>query len=311
MTAVTLRRQVRDLAGHTVEFVKQLEIVAGGFSHGEQLTRNLIGPAGPLRDLAVITTSRDGEEYENVRAAGLNVKHHVTFWNSEIVGSPSASSAGYPVKHTANLGKVLTLNNSRVVARSAATKGLVMYGAGAVRAYRTVFDGGTDNVFVKPQAGSYPAALLGYSAMFEECMFGRLQRSTGSHNDCLQVDSDGQADGGCLVLRCRLDSHCCPGDPYTTEADPAVRGGTALIITGGGASKRVDVVDCYGDGGNITFQMQGGPGTTGTLRGARLGLDHQFQPILVGNDVTKAGNCWAATGVTACCGQVTAGQLIP
>lgn len=282
-----------------------------GFTHGEQVTRALVGPTGQLTDIGSITTSRDGQEFESVRVAAgsLNVKHHVTLWNSEIVGPASAGSAGYTVKHTAGLGKLLTLSNCRIVARSAATKVLTMYGAGGLRAYRTIFDGGTDNAFVKPEAGTYPG-LNGYSAVFEECLFGRLLRSTGSHNDCVQVDSDGQANGGCLVLRCRLDSHCCPGDPYTTEAN-SVRGGTALIITGGGASKRVDVVDCWGDGGNITFQMEGGPGTTGRLTGARLGLDHQFQPVLAGSAVTRSDNRWAATGRTNCCGQVSRGDPLP
>lgn len=289
-----------------------LEVPAAGvIGHGEDLTRQLIGPKGTLREIPGFTTRRDGEEYESVRVlGGVNVRHHVRFFNSEIVGSPSATSAGYTVKHTAGAGKVCELYDCRVVARSAATKGLVMYGAAAVRVHRTIFDGGTDNVFVKPESGSYPDGLRGYSAMFEECMFGRLQRSTGSHNDCVQVDSDGQADGGCLLLRCRLDSHCCPGDPYTTEADPGVRGGTALIITGSGASKNVDVIDCWGDGGNITFQMQGGFNTSGRIEGCRLGLDHQFLPILVGNQVSQADNTWAATGATNCCGQVQRGDRL-
>ncbi len=300
----------RDSQNNVVRSVLDVPVTPSGFTHGDQIRRDLIGPSGPLTDIGSIATTRDGQEFESVRVAAgsLNVKHHVTLWNSMVVGTPTAASASYTVKHTASLGKLLTLNNCRIVARSPATKVLTMYGAGGIRAYRTIFDGGTDNAFVKPEAGDYPG-LGGYSAVFEECLFGRLLRSTGSHNDCVQVDSDGQADGGCLLLRCYLDSRCCPGDPLTVEAD-STRGGTALIITGGGASKNVDVIDCYGDGGNITFQMQGGPGTTGTLRNARLGLDHQFSPVLTGNGVTKNNNRWAATGMTACCGQVTAGQLI-
>lgn len=287
--------------------------VAGGFAHGEQVVRGSVGPVGPLTAVAGFNTTADGAVYDNLEiVGGLGVRHHTTLRNCRIVGSPSAGSAGYTVKHVQGTGKRLVLEDCEVLTRSAVTKGLVMYGNGGLYAARTAFRGGTDNVYCKPAGAHFE----GFAGVLRECWFGDVQRYTGSHSDCVQVDGSA---GGLLLERVRIESYSLPvgADPLTAQADGSQLASGGLILTQNSSNPdqiaRVHVVDSWVEGGNYTVDTAPPDGLTPLdcrIEGNRFGLAHRYGPLRYGAGTAASANTWGATGTTGTGLAVVAGEPV-
>ncbi|RKR86830.1 hypothetical protein BDK92_1098 [Micromonospora pisi] len=284
-----------------------------GMTHGQQLTRSNIGPTGPLQPSGPIVTTQDDQVFENLDITGfLDVRHNVTLRNCQIVGDLGQGNAAYTIKHQRNLGRKLTLHNCRVITRSPNTKGLVSWGNGQTDAADSLFLGGTDNVYLKP--GTAPAS--GFAHTFTRCFFGDVQRTPGSHSDCFQIDGGA---GGVLLDRCSINSFSLATgeDPTTAQASVNSRASGGLILTyPSGAPEQIDrvqVVNCYFDGGNYTLDTVPPDGPVPTevvLAGNTFGLHHTYGPIRTGQGQVTRDNTWAVSGVTTTGRAVIAGQPV-
>jgi hypothetical protein len=310
MASVTVRLRNRASGVLSAPITLPYEV---GVTHGQQLTRTNIGPAGPLQASGPITTSQDGQVFENLNIAGsLDVRHHVTLRNCQIIGELGLGNAGYTIKHQRDLGRKLTLRNCRIITRSANTKGLVSWGNGQIDAADSVFLGGTDNVYLKP--GTAPAT--GFAHTFTRCWFGDVQRYPGSHSDCIQIDGGA---GGVLFDRCSINSFSLRDgeDPTTAQASVDSRASGGLILTYPSTApeqiRRVHLLNSYLDGGNYTLDTAPPDGPVPTdiaITGNTFGLHHTYGPIRSGSGQTKLNNRWAFSGVTTTGRVVTAGQPV-
>ena len=310
MATVTVRLRNKTSGALSAPITVQYEV---GVTHGRQLTRTNIGPTGPLQASGPIITSQNGQVFENLNITGsLDVRHDVTLNNCQIIGDLGQGNAGYTIKHQRDLGRKLTLRNCRIITRSANTKGLVSWGNAQTDAADTLFLGGTDNVYLKP--GTAPAT--GFAHTFTRCWFGDVQRYSGSHSDCLQIDGGA---GGVLLDRCSINSFSLqPGeDPTTAQASVDARASGGLILTYQSSVPeqiaRIRLLASYLDGGNYTLDTAppDGPMPTDILiAGNTFGLHHTYGPIRAGSGQTQRDNTWAVSGVTTTGRAVTAGQPV-
>lgn len=281
-----------------------------------------IGPVGVLTTVPTLSTSSDGQIFENLEIQdNVTINHSVTFRNCRIIGPTAAQGAGsatYTVRHIAGTGKSLTLENCEIITRYERTKGLVLTGNGGVRVTRTIFRGGADNFYSTIAGTNY---FEGYGVVLRECWFGDIQRFPGSHSDCIQIDG---GTGGALIERCRImsysitDGSSSGGDPYNQVADGTILGAGGVILTQNSSNPslidRVRLVDCWAEGGNYTIDTGPPDGLQPTnvlVSGTRFGVKHNFGPLHTGAGTTKINNTWGASGTTACCGSVTTGTSIP
>lgn len=301
----------RDSQGNTVTKTIDIPVRDPGipvFTHGEQLRPDLIGARGSsFTEQPWTSTIRDGQLFRNIRfTSPVNTTHHTDFDNCQLLGTPTGS---YVLRHVAGTGKKVRLLNSTVVQRNPATKAITMYGAGGLYVYRSLVKGGTDGLFLKPKGGPY---FEGFAAVVRESMIGWLQQVSGGHSDGIQIDGDGGGvTGGALFDRIRVEAFYVPSgaDPLTANWDPTRLAGTAMIMTGTSPITNIRIRDSKFSGGNYTTQLEGATGSGPIeLTGNRYGVAHRYGPIRIRSDATVAGNTWAETGTTACCGQVTRGQ---
>lgn len=294
------------------------DIAGGGIAHGEQATRTNIGPTGPLTPTPGFTTTADGAVYEGLEiSGGIVVRHHTTLRGCRVVGPEVTGKAGYTIRHTADLGKVLRLEDCEVVTRYAETKGIVAWGAFGIHAERTIVRGGTDNVYLKPAVSLIDGGDgEAYGAVLRECWLGHLQRFAGSHSDCVQVDGGA---GGVLLDRCRIESYSLPAgaDPYIYAGEPTDLGSGGIIATypsaGPDPIARLRVRSCWVEGGNWTLDLAppDGPAPAGCeVADTRFGLAHRYGPLRTPAGTVVAGNTWGATGVTGSGLAVVAGAPV-
>ncbi|MFK3985692.1 hypothetical protein ACI2K4_35685 [Micromonospora sp. NPDC050397] len=310
MATVTVRLRNRASGALSAPVSAQYQV---GINHGQQLTRTNVGPVGTLRPSGPVVTTRDGQVFENLDITGsLDVRHNVTLVNCQIVGDLDVGNAAYTIKHQRDLGRRLVLRNCRIVTRSPNTKGLVSWGNGQTDATDTLFLGGTDNTYLKP--GTAPST--GYAHTFTRCWFGDVQRTPGSHSDCVQVDGGA---GGVLLDRCSINSFSLATgeDPTTAEASVDSRASGGLILTYPSSNpdpiRRIRVVNSYFDGGNYTLDTAppDGPNPTDVvLAGNTFGLHHTYGPLRTGPGQSRQDNNWAESGVTTTGRRVVAGQPV-
>lgn len=280
-----------------------------------------IGPQGVLTVVPSLSTSSDGQVFENLEVQdNVTINHSVTLRNCRIIGPTAAEGAGsatYTVKHTAGTGKALTLENCEIITRYGDTKGLVLTGNGGAKITRTIFRGGEDNLYATIAGTNY---FEGYGLLVRECWFGDLQRTPGSHTDCIQIDG---GVGGALIERCRIMSYSLTdgssgsGDPYNQVADGTILGAGGIILTQNSVNPNlidhVRIVDCWAEGGNYTIDTGPPDGLQPTdvlVSGTRFGIKQNFGPLHTGPGTTKINNTWGVTGSTTCCGSVTAGAPV-
>ena len=317
---VTGRDSQGNVVTHTLDVPLDAPPPSGGFSHGAEITKAGIGPTGPLTASGSLSL-KDGDVIENRDINGvisLAAGAHAVLRNCRIVGPLDAAKSTYSAKLTAGGGLLLEMHDCEVVTRYAETKGVVMWGDGNVAAYRTIFRGGTDNAYLNPhntpgRIATGDADVPHARALFEDCWFGDLQRYSGSHSDCFQVDGGGYT----LLRRCRIMSYNIPlgSDPLTVEADGSELASGGLILTQNSTSpnqlSHVALVDSWAEGGNYTVDMNPTDGLVPhsmVARGNRFGLAHRYGPLRTPPDTTRTGNVWGETGTTGSGTQVSAGD---
>lgn len=291
------------------------------FTHGEQIQRCAIGPTGTLTSSGSLIPS-NGSVIENLEITG-NVKFlagvTATFRNCRFIGLPTAPAGAYTIKATDGGGLYVILENCEIITRGAPANGLAMFGDGNVSAKRCIFRGGTDNVYLNPNNSpglitsndpDIPLARI----LLEECWFGDVQRTTGSHSDPIQIDGGGYA----IVRRCRIMGYNIPigTDPLTTT-DGIELANCAMICTQNPANTNqtsyVKLIDSWLEGGNYTAYLNppdGLPIQNVYASGNRFGIAHRYGPLLTPNNATRFGNIWGQNGSTVCCGTVAFGQIL-
>lgn len=298
----------------------------GLFTSGEEISKSAIGWSGTLTEWPGGTTLSGTQLIENrvitgrllTIAAGANI----TFRNCRIIGSLGAST--YTIKAIAGGGMKVALDHCEVISR-AGTKSarcLATWGDGSIHARRTIFRGGIDSIYANgPNSpGLIPTGdpvVPMARILLEECWFGDVERVDDSHTDCLQFDGGGYA----VIRRCRIMSYNIPrgSDTLTTSAGGTERASGGVIATQLSTApnqiSHVAMRDCWIEGGNWTVDLaptDGLPVHTVAFTGNRFGTNHQFGPLRLPSALAEPNtdNRWGQSGLTACCGNVTAGQLL-
>jgi hypothetical protein len=282
------------------------EPTAAVVSHGEQLQRADLGPQGALTQRSGFTTSAT-TTLSNVQInGGVQVRHDFTCTDCRIVGTPSATAAGYTVKVTSSTGQKFRCIRCEIITRSAVTKGIVSYGNAGIWLERSIVRGGEDNYYGKPSTRHFTVDGVGYGHVFIESMFTDVQRHSGSHSDSIQVDG---GSGGVLILRSKIQSYALPAgsDPLTTAADGSQLGSGGVILTYPSTNpqpiSRVHLRDNWFDGGNQTVDLSppDGPAPTDVvITGNKWGLKHRFAAL---HGPRGSNNRWGLSGQTICNGR--------
>ncbi len=289
----------------------------GAFTHGEEVTKQTVGPSGTLTPWTGSTTLTGtqtiADRLFNNQALTIAAGANITLTNCRIIGpNPPDNQV---IRLNLGGGQRLTLQNCEIIGRGAVNRALAMWDDGNLIAQRCIFRGGLDNLYLSGTGGPgaiatgdplVPAARV----LLEECWFGDNERVDGSHSDLVQLDGTAS---WVLIRRCRLMCYSIPvgADTLVTEADGSTLGAGGLIVTGD--STGVVLRDSWVEGGNYTVDMRGVVGPPAAVTGCRFGLAHQFGPLLLPNGATASGNTWGQTGTTILNGQsvsVTAGQAL-
>lgn len=286
----------------------------GTFTHGEQISKGVIGPSGTLTlwpgpsTLSGTLTIQDRRFDDGITpAAGANI----TLVNCRIVGPNPPSNQ--VVRLNLGGGQRLTLKNCEVIGRGAVNRALNMWDDSQLTAQRTIFRGGLDNAYISGMGG--PGAIAtgdplvpNARVLLEECWFGDSERTSGSHSDLVQLDGTAS---WVVIRRCRFMCYSIlvGSDTLIAEADGSTLGSSGLIVTG--SSTGVVVRDSWFEGGNYSVDMRGAIGAPAAITGCRFGLAHQYGPLLLPAGATAFDNTWGQTGSTVVSGQtvsVSAGQ---
>lgn len=298
----------------------------GQFLHGEQITKNVIGWGGTLTEWPGLSTLSGTQVIENrtitdkivTIAAGANI----TLRNCRIVGPLAANT--YTIKANTGGGLKLWLDNCEVISRAGtgSARCIATWDDSSVYARRTIFRGGIDNFFSSGPnspglwATGDPVVPMA-RVLLEECWFGDLERIGTSHTDNIQIDAGGYA----VIRRCRIMCYNIPRgtDTLTTTADGSSRASGGVLTTQDSSKPRqishVVLRDNWAEGGNYTIDVNpsdGLPVHTYAATGNRFGINHQFGALRLPPNLAEPNrdNRWGQSGMTACCGQVIAGQLL-
>lgn len=277
----------------------------GTVTHGEQLTRSLLGPQGTLTQRAGFTTTAPTVLNGVQINGGVTVNHDFTCTDCRIIGNQGAGSASYTVKITSSAGQKFKCVRCEIITRSDVTKGIVSWGNAGIWLERTLVRGGIDGYFGKPSNGHYTVGGVTYGHVILESMITDIQRSSGSHSDAIQIDG---GTGGVLVQRSKIESYNIPvgSDPLTTTADGSELASGGVILTQDSSNpsqiSKVHLLDNWYDGGNYTVDASPPDGLTPTdvrVENGKWGLKHRFGALRSPHSVN---NRWGATGATTCHG---------
>jgi len=311
---------------------------AGGeaaISHGEQLpplsfdAASVIGPSGTLTEWSASTTLSGTQTItdRSFTNKGITIQAgaNITFENCRIIGNLGQTS--YTIKVIAGGECQVTLLDCEVIARSTTSQTprcLAMWGTGNVRAERTIFRGGIDNVFLNPDntPGLFSTGdplVPDARGWFVNCWFGDYQRVGNSHSDAAQIDGGGYVlFDACRMMGYTLDTGA---DPLTTWiTDPLTDGlgaGVILATQNSGAPKRISNVAvrrCWAEGGNYTVDLSppdGIPVTLTAVTDSKFGRRFRYAPLRGGT--ANSNNVWGQSGPSGpdlTGAVVTAGQPI-
>lgn len=255
---------------------------------------------------------------------------HITFVNCRLT-SPLAISK-YLVDVTATSGGTrVDFESCELICRagSKSSRPIAGWGDYFMSARRTIFRGGIDGMFVKPQPSAVRPYVTGdplvgnANVLVEECWIGDIERIDTSHSDCIQVEA-----GNYMVFRRnRLGSFNIPRgtDALTTRTNPLtseLAGGGFLITQDSGAPTAISYIairDNHLDGGNVTCDAappDGIPVTNVACTGNRFGLRRNHGPLRLPAGAVNSNNTWAVSGIATIgsngqTAAVTAGQLLP
>lgn len=313
---------------------------AGGaaeITHGEQIpalsadAAAVIGPTGTLTPWTGSMTFSGTQSISDRSFSGvaeIAPNADITFTNCRFVGELGANT--YTIKCLSDAGGArLTLLDCEVITRTTISKTprcITIWGTNNVRAERTIFRGGVDNIFHNPSNSpglfSTGDPVVPFArGWYVNCWFGDYQRVATSHSDAFQVDGGGYL----LIDACRIMAYNVPegSDPLTeriTDPFTCELGGGGLLLTQD-SKKPVQITAVairrsWLEGGNYTCDMAPDDGfpvqntsATDNLFGRR---SRYYPPLLINGENRR--NRWGQSGPTGpeLGGQsVVAGTLVP
>jgi hypothetical protein len=305
-------------------------------THGEELpptslaAEEIIGARGVLTPMSggLFEGTQVIENREITGQARIAAGARITFKNCRLIGDAGASGANYTVRCNDGGGAWVTLEDCTVICRAGAggneelSKAIAGFNDINIEIRRCVIRGGEDAVYfggpdtpgkIPTDDPLVPMARL----VIEESWLGDGETSATSHADLTQIHGGSSPKGYCVIRRSRYMAYDVPpgSDTLTTRVtDPSTASMTSacLIITygsTGSGTHHLAIRDNWFEGGNWVVDTH--PDSVGPIEvtGNRWGTRHRFGPLR-GTRTANTDNRWGQTGMTDCCGQVTAGQLL-